>query len=796
MQQLSQPIGRLKSHYEVVVVGSGYGGAIAASRLARAGWQVCLLERGREIAVGEFPATAWRGFWELQYNTQIGRKGSPLGLFEIHVNEDVNAVVGCALGGTSLINAGVALEPDERVWKDPRWPMEIVADFASVKDGYSRAREMLQPTRLPDEFGALQKLTALHLSARELGLAKTYSRPPINVTFNDGINPAGVYQKACNACGDCMSGCNVSAKNTTMMNYLPDAVNHGAFIFTQVEVRSVERVQDKWLLRYHLVGVGRELFAAPKLFLTADMVIIAAGTIGSTAILLRSKDRGLAISDAVGRRFSGNGDVLAFAYNTNRPIHGVGFGTRRRGRVPDVGPCITGIIDHRDTSELRAGFVIEEGSLPGAIGILLPVILSAASALVGQSVGSGNWLKRRFNQLKQRFKWLKQRFRIAKSFLMGPYRGAVRNTQTYLVMAHDNEDGRITLDSEHQPRISWPRAGYEHIYEIINSTLYRATKALGGDFVQDPLWSKLLGRRLVTVHPLGGCCMGANAETAVVDHLGRPFCGDTGHEVHKTLHLADGSIVPVSLGVNPLLTISALAERCCALIAKGHGREIDYTVKSNNEAQDSQASPPVGLHFTETMRGLFLGGSNRRDHAGAETSGKQIGMAFTLTITTDNLQRMLNDETHSAAMLGTLTCEALSHRPMTITEGTFNLFVKDPKDPTVRYMLYRGILRTASGESFGFDGKKTITRGSPLNAWKQTTTLNATVSRRNHENATVIGHAELHIAFGDFLRQLITFKATNATTIFARLAALVSFGKFFAGVLLVEYGGVFSRRKQ
>ena len=90
---------RLKSHYEVVVVGSGYGGAIAASRLARAGWQVCLLERGREITVGEFPATAWRGFWELQYNTQMGRKGSPLGLFEIHVNDDVNAVVGCALGG-------------------------------------------------------------------------------------------------------------------------------------------------------------------------------------------------------------------------------------------------------------------------------------------------------------------------------------------------------------------------------------------------------------------------------------------------------------------------------------------------------------------------------------------------------------------------------------------------------------------------------------------------------------------------------------------------------------------------
>ena len=682
------------------------------------------------------------------------------------------------------------------MWKDPRWPMEIVADFASLKDGYRRAREMLQPTKLPDEFGALQKLTALHSSARELGLARRYFRPPINVTFNDGINPAGVYQKACNACGDCVSGCNVSAKNTTMMNYLPDAVNHGAVIFTRVEVHSVECIQEKWLLQYQLVGVGRELFVAPELFLTADIVVIAAGTIGSTAILLRSKDRGLAISDAVGQRFSGNGDVLAFAYNTNRPIHGVGFGARRRGRVPDVGPCITGIIDHRDTPDLRAGFVIEEGSLPGAIGTLLPVILSAASALVGQSVGSGNWLKRQFNQLKQRVKWLKQRFRIAKSFLMGPYRGAVRSTQTYLVMAHDNEDGTITLDSKHQPRISWPRAGYEHIYEIINCTLYRATKALGGDFVQNPLWSKLLGRKLVTVHPMGGCCMGENAKTAVVDHLGRPFCGVSGNAVYKTFHLADGSIVPVSLGANPLLTISALAERCCALIAKDHGRKIDYTVKSNNKAQASQATrPPVGLHFTETMRGFFLGGSDSRDHTRAETSDKQVGMEFTLTITTDDLKRMLHDQAHSAAMLGTLTCEALSRRPMTITEGTFNLFVKDPKDPTVRYMLYRGIVRTASGESFCFDGKKTITRGSPLNAWKQTTTLKATVSPRNPDNAAVIGHAELHIEFGDFLRQLTTIKVANAATILGRLAALASFGKYFAGVLLVTYGGVFSQRK-
>jgi cholesterol oxidase len=308
------------------------------------------------------------------------------------------------------------------------------------------------------------------------------------------------------------------------------------------------------------------------------------------------------------------------------------------------------------------------------------------------------------------------------------------------------------------------------------------------------LWSKLLGRKLVTVHPLGGCCMGHDAETGVVDHVGRPFRGVSGIEVHENLHVIDGSIVPMSLGVNPLLTISALAERCCALIAENHGRKIDYTVKLNNAGQGHSGKPPVGLHFTETMRGAFLG-DGAADPTAAQSSDKQVEIAFTLTVTTDDLKRMLHDETHNAEMLGTLTCEALSDRPLTITEGTFNLFVKDPRDPMVRYMIYRGILEEVSGERFCLEGKKTITRGSPLNAWKQTTTLKATVSKCTPETATVIGHAELHIALGDFLRQLTTIGVTNAASRFAWLAALASFGKFFSGVLLVEYSGAFLQRK-
>ncbi|MFP3249880.1 MAG: GMC family oxidoreductase N-terminal domain-containing protein, partial [Paraburkholderia sp.] len=231
MNRLSSALQAMQPHYEIVVVGSGYGGAIAASRMARAGRQVCLLERGREFMAGEFPSTQFEGASQVQYNTSLGQLGSPLALLEVHVNAEVNAVVGCGLGGTSLINANVALKPDPRLWQDPRWPAAVRDDTAGLAAGYARAEAMLQPSPVPADFPPLPKLNALARSAQALGMAQRFSRPPITVTFEDGPNAAGVEQKRCVGCGDCNSGCNHEAKNSTHMNYLPDAVAHGAQIF-------------------------------------------------------------------------------------------------------------------------------------------------------------------------------------------------------------------------------------------------------------------------------------------------------------------------------------------------------------------------------------------------------------------------------------------------------------------------------------------------------------------------------------------------------------------------------------
>jgi len=762
MTHLSRSIDEIRPHYDVVVVGSGYGGAIAASRMARAGRTVCLLERGLERQPGEYPANAVQGLSNIQYNTAWGQVGSRLGMFEIHVNDDMMALVACGLGGTSLINANVALPPEPRLWDDPRWPREVIADRPGLLEAsYKRALDMLGSTPLPADFPELPKLQALADSAKALGMAEKFYRPPINVTFKDGPNRAGVVQKRCNGCGDCVTGCNHYAKNTTLMNYLPDAANHGAEIFTGADVRAVSRVNGKWCVHYQIVGVGREAFDAPELAVSADLVILGAGTIGSTAILLRSKERGLPLSNKAGQRFTGNGDVLAFGFDTDRVINGIGFGARPAGEIAPVGPCIAGVIDNRDTPNVRDGYVIEEGSMPGAIAPFLPEILSAACDLDGRMVNPGIG------------EWLKERERVADSLVRGPYHGAVHNTQTYLVMAHDDENGRVTL-ADGRPRIDWPGVGKEPVFARIDDTLDDATKALGGEYVCNPIWTKALGRKLITVHPLGGCAMAADAKDGVVDHYGRVFTGEGG-AVHDGLHVADGSVVPMSLGVNPLLTISALTERTCALIAKERGWTIDY----DSTGSFAEETPRLSLRFTETMKGQYEGGD----------------MGFTLTIMADDLEAMLSGADHAARMTGTLSCPALSPEPMTISDGRFNLFIDDRDDVDTRNMTYRMTLNAEDGRRLFFRGEKIIKRGNLLEVWPQTTTLYVTVSESETPGAAVLGKGVLRISPEDFAIQMGTLDVGNAPDMATRLSAIARFGKFFAGVLYDTYGGVAAPEK-
>lgn len=563
MKRLSSSIDSIKPHYTVVVIGSGYGGGIAASRLARAGQRVCVLERGKELQPGEYPNTQLSFLKEVQADLPLTRIGSPTGLYDFRYNDDINVILGCGLGGTSLINSGASLRADPRVFADRRWPRDI-RDEAAMERYYGYAEEMLKPVPYPDPFPRLAKLDALERSARHLG--EPFYRIPIHTNFRewpDGLNHVGVPQRPCVLCGDCETGCNHHAKNTILMNYVPDAVNHGAEVFTRITARSVERSGDRWLV--HVQRLDDRAGRDTGLTVSADVVVLGAGTLGTTEILLRSAANGLRLSPAVGSRFSGNGDMLGFSYNSDAEIHGVGFGDRQPEEMTPSGPCIAGIVDARRGRALADGMVIEVGGIPGALAAWLPLAFAASAKLLGVDTDSG------------RRDRLREAARELESTLAGAYTGAVRNTQTYVVVAHDDSGGAMYLEDE-RLRIRWPGVGRQPGFERASAAMRRATEALGGTYLPIPTWNTLTNQQLLTGHPLGGCPMAEDAQDGVVNHKGQVYRDASGTAVHRGLYVADAAVIPRSLGVNPLLTISALAERSCDHLARDHGWTIDHTL--------------------------------------------------------------------------------------------------------------------------------------------------------------------------------------------------------------------------
>lgn len=772
MGRLAASVADIKqSHYPVVVIGSGYGGAIAASRLARAGQTVCLLERGREFAPGEFPDTEPEALAELQADLPGHHLGSRLGLYDIRLNADLNVFQGCGLGGTSLVNANVALRAEPWVFADPCWPAEFRADREQgLARGYAHAEAMLKPTPYPETAPPLAKLSALATAAAALG-APCY-RPPIAVTFEDGVNHVGVAQRACTLCGDCVSGCNYGAKNTTAMNYLPDACNHGAELYTHAAVRRLERRDGRWLVHYQLLDSGRERFQAPPLFISADIVILAAGALGSTEILLRSQAAGLPLSAQLGRRFTGNGDVLGFGYNNDSPIHGIGYGHRpaaaMRREFGPVGPCITGVLDARRQGAPEDGLVIEEGSLPGPLAGRYAAAFAVAARALGRDTDAGPQDA------------IQERYRELESLLRGAYYGAMQHTQTLLVMSHDDSAGQLRLVDD-RLRIDWPGVGRQPRFDRVNRQLEAVTRATGGVYLINLLWSELTQQRLITVHPLGGCAMAADAEHGVVNHKGQAFAGAAGAAVYDSLYVCDGAVMPRSLGVNPLLTIAAVAERACALLATERGWTIDYSLPSRPRA----VAPPArtGLRFTETMTGAW-------SPAGAAAPSP---FAFTVTVVADDLEQLLSNPRHAARLSGSATAPALSAEPLTVTNGEFNLLTPAADRPDTVRMHYRLPLTTAEGRRFYGVGRKEIHHDKGLDIWADTTTLYLTVHDGAGPDGPALGQGVLHIQPADFMRQLTTIQITDAPNAEERLRALTRFGQFFAGRLFDLYGGLFAR---
>ncbi|MHB8667828.1 MAG: alpha/beta fold hydrolase [Burkholderiales bacterium] len=575
-----------KVDFEVVVVGSGYGGAVAAARLARAQangkpLRVCVLERGQEYLPGAFP----RGISNLPGSVRFSRyddakaKGPADGLFDFRLGSDLSALVGNGLGGTSLINASVAERPNADVFEDPAWPAELRRDLDALDDCYYRAECMLGVTDA--NVDGISKYRELGEFAKVVGATAR----PARIAVYDGSRPnrQGVTQKPCVKVGNCVLGCNNAAKNTLAMNYLPEAKRFGAALYTNATVSHVEKVEElvagrievSWRVHYRQTAVrhppagGADFPLRP---VRARHVVLAAGTFGSTEILMRSRARGLRVSAQLGRHFSGNGDMISVLYKQKNPVNAAPGQPNHT-----VGPTITGIVE---TGATRADRVmVEELGIPVSLRRIFEELVTSGALPVTLT----------------KFDW--SRHDSAADDAAAVDADAIDRSQIFAAMGDDRARGRLEMvegwaaaGADGAIRVDWKDAGTEPIYARQDALLARSA-ALCGTYLRNPLWRPLPealdgmlsasqpGGKLLSVHPLGGCPMGDDSTSGVVDDLGRvydPSDPKNHTHTHAGLLVLDGSIIPAALGINPLLTITALAERAIERYARTCGWTIDF----------------------------------------------------------------------------------------------------------------------------------------------------------------------------------------------------------------------------
>ncbi|XP_078687057.1 uncharacterized protein LOC144919475 [Branchiostoma floridae x Branchiostoma belcheri] len=773
----------VRPHYNVVVIGSGYGGSIAASRAARAGVSVCVLERGKELQPGEYPDTLSEASQETQIEINTGNSavdgklGQPTDLVDVIINKDLSVVQGCGLGGGSLINANVGLDCDPRVFQDKVWPKAFRNDLEAVnRVDREHAWQMLKPTPYPHNYPPLPKLGQLEKAAKALEkevydieeLDKVFYRPPLYVNFKETeSNHVGVPQAACNGCGNCCSGCNYGAKNTLIMNYLPDARNHGADIFTRVEVRAIEKSKEGWRVAY--VSHIQDEFEEEERFIRADVVILGAGALGSTKILHNSRKRGLDLSDQLGEHFSTNGDTISFSYNGREEAHAVGLPPDFDRQKP-AGPSISGVIDLRlPGKDLRQGYVIEDGTPPYVTELAYSILMSVESTLSG----TDNFPEKNLWE-GWRMTWMAKDLQPDK----------ISRTLGMLTMSQDQAKGRLVLDKQGSIVMEYPDVGDEKNFDLVNEGHKVAAKSLEGTFVPNPVWGGILARSrdvksLITVHPLGGCAMGESSTTGVVNHKGQVFRGNMyADAVHEGLYVLDGAVIPRSLGVNPTLTICMVAERCMRLMAQDRGWTIDYSFRKKS-SEITEVKP--GFRFTERMVGSV-------DYS--KNGAKAVSPCeFVLTIQSDDLQRMLEEDAHSARISGTVSCTALHKDPLTVSDGVFQLFSNDKDMVDTKELLYKMVLNAKDGQQFYFDGRKEVRRDHFGEVGlEDTTTLFIKIHHGASDKGETFAEGILQIKVGDFMDQLSTMEVLNVEGRLERLEWTSKFFGFFAKNLWEIYG--------
>jgi len=545
----------LDTHYDAIVVGSGFGGSVTAYRLAEAGKRVLVLERGRPYPPGSFTRSPYRAresFWDPPRGL--------VGMYHYWSFKGIDALVSAGLGGGSLIYANVFIRKDEKwfVQEDLNdggyeyWPV----NREELDPHYDAVEQMIGLQRFPIEhepYASTPKTLALKEAADKLGyehfhpkLAVTFAnkgRPPVpgEAIEEELENLHGRSRTTCQMCGECDVGCNYGAKNTLDYNYLTHAKHQGAEIRTLADVRRFEPRHGGGY-HVHYADLSGDPEYPPTVDLTCDHLILSAGTLGTTNLLLRNRAVLPGLSRKIGTRFCGNGDLLTLVLNTSR----VSTDGKRESRIvdPGYGPVITTtarIPGAEDGGEGR-GFYLQDAGYPQHLAWILHVLAAPVQVWrwrEGASYLVKNWLKGTPDT--------DVTGKIAD--LMLPSELSAGGLPL-LSMGRDIPDGRMFLRNG-KLDIDWTRKASGPYFERVRTVSRDVAGVLGGRFADNPLWFL---RRVITVHPLGGAPMGRDRDEGVVDSYGNVFG-------HPGLHIADGSVMPGPTGPNPSFTIAALANR-------------------------------------------------------------------------------------------------------------------------------------------------------------------------------------------------------------------------------------------
>jgi cholesterol oxidase len=518
---------------DAVVVGSGFGGAVAACRLAQAGYRVVLLERGREWRRDEYPSISRKDWIWSEHDP-----GRANGWLDVRLFGSIATIAGAGIGGGSLHFANVVIDAQPDLF-DSGWPPEIT--FQSLQPYYQKVSAVLRPQKIPpNQFSNRTKL--LKEAATNSGFAGQYDEVELAVTFNDQYaydasreprkedsvetdNPYGVKQGFCVHLGVCDLGCPVEARNTLALNYVPLARQHGADVRPLHIVRVVEPVTDGYRITFERIE-GRELRRGT---LTARVVVVAAGSIGSTELLLRCREQHKTlrnISGTLGTHWCTNANYLTFAVHRGRQVY------------PGRGPTISaGIRLFGANSYDGQQIMIEDGGIPN--------LLMEYQDNVDNPQGDA----RRFADA----------LRVLRDILR---REPFDDLMPWFAQGRDTPSGTFRVErwflgllGSYVLRLSWDPDGARDVLRRIKE-LHRtlATSSGGSVLVQLP-------DAPITPHPHGGCPMGTSAANGVVDHRGEVFG-------HRNLYVADASILPRPVGHNPSKTIAALSERISEIIAQ------------------------------------------------------------------------------------------------------------------------------------------------------------------------------------------------------------------------------------